>query len=79
MFGALTASPQRSGSGFGLPLADLSFGVLVFPAVWDWYVQWRERRRGFYTGWEVEMLRLIASLTREETGWIRQTPRLAQE
>lgn len=78
MFGALTASPKGAVSGFGLPLADLSFGLLVFPAVWDWYVQWRERRRGFYTGWEVEMLRLIASLTREETGWMRQTPKLAQ-
>lgn len=79
MFGALTASPKGVVAGFGLPLADLSFGVLVFPAVWDWYVQWRERRRGFYTGWEVEMLRLIASLTRNETGWMRQTPRLAQK
>jgi hypothetical protein len=78
IFGALIASPKGAVAGFGLPLADLGFGLLVFPAVWDWYVQWRERRRGFYTGWEVEMLRLIASLTREATGWIRQTPKLAE-
>jgi hypothetical protein len=78
MFGALAASPKGVVAGFGLPLTDLSFGLLVFPAVWDWYVQWRERRRGFYTGWEVDMLRLIASLTREETGWMRQTPKLAK-
>lgn len=78
MFGALAASPKGAVTGFGLPLADLSFALLVFPTVWDWYVQWRERRRGFYTGWEVDMLRLIASLTREETGWMRQTPKLAR-
>jgi hypothetical protein len=31
MFGALTASPKGAVAGFGLPLADLSFGLLVFP------------------------------------------------
>jgi len=77
MFGALAASPKGDVAGFGVPLADLSFGLLVFPTVWDWYVQWRERRRGFYTCWEVDMLRLIGSLTRPETGWMRQTPQLA--
>lgn len=78
MFGALAASPNGAVAGFGVPLADLSFGLLVFPSVWDWYVQWRERRRGFYTGWESEMLRLVGSLTRPETGWMRQTPELAR-
>jgi len=78
MFGALAAAPKGEVAGFGVPLADLSFGLLIFPTVWDWYVQWRERRRGFYTGWEADMLRLIGSLTRPETGWIRQTPRLAE-
>lgn len=60
-----------------MPSADLTFGLLVFPTVWDWYVQWRERRRGFYTRWEVDMLRLGVALTRAETGWIRQMPHLA--
>lgn len=78
LFGALAASPTGNVAGFGVPLGDLSFGLLVFPTVWDWYVQWRERRRGFYTGWESDMLRLIGSLTRPETGWMRQTPQLAQ-
>lgn len=78
LFGSLAASPKGEVAGFGVPVADLSFGLLIFPTVWDWYVQWRERRRGFYTGWEVGMLRLLGSLTRSETGWIRQTPRLAE-
>lgn len=77
MFGALAAAPKGVISGFGVPLADLTFGLLVFPTVWDWYVQWRERRRGFYTRWEVDMLRLGVALTRIDTGWIRQMPHLA--
>ncbi len=72
MFGALAASPHGPVSGFGAPIDDISFGHLIFPRVWDWYVQWRERRRGFLTSWEADMLRLAASLTRRETGWIRQ-------
>jgi hypothetical protein len=77
MFGALAASSCGKTAGFGVPLASLTFALLVFPNVWDWYVQWRERRRGFYTRWEVEMLRLGLSLTRSGTGWLRQNPQLA--
>lgn len=77
MFGALAAAPKGVIAGFGVPLANLTFGLLVFPTVWDWYVQWRERRRGFYTRWEVDMLRLGVALTRADTGWIRQMPHLA--
>ncbi|OWV73000.1 hypothetical protein ATY77_08320 [Rhizobium sp. R634] len=40
----------------------MSFGLLIFPGVWDWYLQWREQRRGFYTKWEEDML--TASLVR---------------
>ena len=49
MFGALAASPAGIVKGRGVPLSQLSFGLLVFPGVWDWYLQWREQRRGFYT------------------------------
>ena len=78
MFGALAAAPSGEVAGAGVPLNRLTFGLLAFPAVWDWYLQWRETRRGFYTQWEGEMLLLGAALTRRETGWIRQTPNLAQ-
>lgn len=77
LFGALAAPPEGRVQGLGVPIGNLSFGHLVFPAVWDWYVQWRERRRGFYTRWEVDMLRLAVALTRKEFGWIRQMPDLA--
>ncbi len=77
MLGALAASSRGAVRGLGVPLESLSFTLLVFPAVWDWYLQWRERRRGFYTAWEVDMLRLGLALTRAETGWLRQNPKLA--
>ncbi|RTM01792.1 hypothetical protein EJV44_01260 [Ancylobacter aquaticus] len=77
MFGALHAAPSGAVHGFGVPLESLNFGVLVFPIVWDWYIQWRERRRGFYTAWEVDMLRIAIAITRADTGWLRQNPQLA--
>jgi hypothetical protein len=77
MFGALSAAPDSSIRGLGIPLKKLTFALLVFPAVWDWYLNWRNRRRGFFTGWEVDMLRLGLALTRQDTGWLRQCPELA--
>ena len=78
MFGALAASPKTAVCGAGVPLNNLSFGLLIFPAVWDWYLQWRESRRGFYTAWEVDMLRVGLSFARHETGWLRQNGQLAK-
>jgi hypothetical protein len=72
MFGALTADPNGEIKGCGVPVRNLTFGLLAFPGIWDWYVQWRERRRGFYTAWEIDMLRSALSLVRRETGWLRQ-------
>jgi hypothetical protein len=77
LLGALVASPKSAVKGLGIHPAKLSLGLLVFPAVWDWYLNWREKRRGFYTTWEVDMLRIAAALTNKETGWISQTPKLA--
>ena len=71
------ASPDGSVAGLGVPLAKLSVALLVFPAVWDWYVRWRERRRGFFTIWEVNMVQLGLAMTRADTGWLRQRPDLA--
>ncbi len=78
LFGSLVASPTGPVCGRGVPLNALTFGLLVFPAIWDWYVQWRERRRGFYTAWEVDMLHVSLALTRQGTGWLRQMPILAE-
>lgn len=76
MFGALSAAPTEGVQGYGLPFTRLTFGLLAFPGVWDWYLRWRERRRGFYTIWEVNMLAIALALTRRETGWLRQHPEL---
>jgi len=77
LFGALAAAPDGPVAGLGVPPGKLTMALLVFPAIWDWYVQWRERRRGFYTIWEVNMLQLGLALARRETGWLRQRPDLA--
>jgi len=78
MYGALAASPKSAVKGFGVPLHQLTFGLLVFPGIWDWYLQWRERRRGFYTKWEEDMLTVLLSMVRPETGWMWQHPELVQ-
>lgn len=77
MFGALAAPTGGEVRGYGVPLEHLSFALLLSPSVWDWYIQWRERRRGFFTRWEGEMLLLAAAFSRAETGWLRQSPWLA--
>lgn len=74
LFGAMTASPAGRVKGLGIAREKLTFGMLVFPAVWDWYLRWRESRRGFYTKWEVDMLRLAIALARKDVGWLRQSP-----
>lgn len=78
MFGALAASKQGEVGGYGVPLRQLTFGLLLFPGIWDWYLQWRESRRGFYTAWEVDMLRIALAITKQGTGWLRQHPELLQ-
>ncbi len=35
MFGALAASPAGVVKGRGVPLSQLTFGLLIFPGVWD--------------------------------------------
>ncbi|KQT65856.1 hypothetical protein ASG54_03390 [Aureimonas sp. Leaf460] len=76
MFGAFAASPAGEIRGHGVELSALTFAMLLFPRVWDWYLQWREERRGFYTRWELDLLAVGLSLLQKETGWIRQMPRL---
>lgn len=77
MFGALTAAPNSAARGRGVSRDCLTLALLAFPSVWDWYLTWRETRRGFYTNWEHDMLCLGAALTKRETGWLRQNPQLA--
>lgn len=77
LFGALAASPTAAVRGLGVPVSKLTFALLLFPAVWDWYLQWRRQKRGFFTAWEVDMLTVASSLVRANTGWVRQSPHLA--
>lgn len=76
LFGALSADPDGPAAGFGVSTTSLTFALLAFPPIWDWYLNWRFQRRGFFTCWEVDMLRLGMALCRSGTGWLRQSPEL---
>ncbi|EIT70520.1 MULTISPECIES: hypothetical protein [Hydrocarboniphaga] len=77
MMGGLVASPRSAVAGLGVEREKLTMALLALPSVWDWYLRWREAKRGFYTLWEIDMLMLAGALTRRETGWLRQSPHLA--
>jgi hypothetical protein len=79
LFGALASDPQGEIAGYGVPLEAMTLAMLVFPTVWDWYLGWRERRRGFFTKWEVDMLTIVLSLVKADTGWLRQTPSIGDQ
>lgn len=78
MFGALAGDPSQPVAGRGVPVQQLTLALLAFPAVWDWYLQWRQERRGFFTSWELNMLSLGLSLTGKPSGWLRQMPQIAE-
>jgi hypothetical protein len=78
VFGALAAAPLSDAGGRGIPLKDLTFALLAFPGVWDWYLHWRERRRGFFTSSERAYIYDAKGLVRERTGWLRQHPQLVK-
>jgi hypothetical protein len=78
LFGALVASPRSSIAGLGVRKSHITLGLMAFPKFWDWYLAWSERRRGFYTKYELNTLLDVLSLLRNKTGWIRQHPELAQ-
>ena len=77
MLGALAAPAHGPVRGLSVAPNELTLALLAFPRIWDWYLTWRERRRGFYTAWEVDMLSALIGLTAPETGWLAQTPSLA--
>jgi len=77
LFGALAAAPFSNSAGLGIPVEKLTFGLLVFPSVWDWYLAWREKHRGFITRTETSLLYEAKTALRSPTGWIRQHRQLA--
>ena len=76
-FGAMVSSPSSQTAGLGISANILSVALLVFPSVWDWYLAWRERRRGFFTVWETKMMSFAKHLVARETGWLRQNEGLS--
>uniref|UniRef100_UPI002FDFA9A5 hypothetical protein n=1 Tax=Phenylobacterium sp. TaxID=1871053 RepID=UPI002FDFA9A5 len=78
LFGALAAAPEGPVRGLGAPCETLTLALLCAPALWDWYLGWRETRRGALSPWETRMLHQARALADPETGWLAQSPELAQ-
>jgi hypothetical protein len=76
--GALSADQTGFIKGLGVPIHKLSLGMLVFPAVWDWYAEWKFQRRGFYCSSEIFAYCFIDHLASPEYGWLIQNPHLAE-
>lgn len=76
VFGALSADPAAPAAGLGVPADQLRLALLTFPRVWDAYLAWRIERRGFFTQWEEDLMKLAASLAHRHTGWFTQRPDL---
>ncbi|MES2256583.1 MAG: hypothetical protein V4559_16275 [Pseudomonadota bacterium] len=77
-FGALAAAPQSSAAGLGIPLKNLTFALLAHPPIFDWFLSWRQRRRGFFTTSEKMFLYSAKAILRSSSGWLRQHPELAK-
>ncbi|WFU89005.1 hypothetical protein QA644_08170 [Rhizobium sp. CC1099] len=77
IFGALAASPGGELNGHGVPLPQLTMGILAFSSVWDWYLWWcQERRGGLLTLGEVTLMGTAVCLLQPKTGWLTQRPDL---
>lgn len=76
-FGALACDEASASKGAGVPHEALTFAMILVPAFCDWYLSWRERRRGFYSTNEFGMLIAFNGLVQPRFGWLRQSPELA--
>jgi hypothetical protein len=77
VFGLVAAPREGKVGGLGASMDKLTVGLLVFPALWDWYLNWHLEHRGFFTNSEQLALHTAKILARPKTGWLRQHPELA--
>lgn len=77
IFGAMMAAPRSSVAGLGVSKSHITMALMAFSSVWDWFLEWAEKRRGFYTKYEFNVLTDVISLIRTKTGWVWQHPELA--
>lgn len=77
IFGAMMAAPRSQVAGLGVPKSHITMALMAFSSVWDWFLGWAEKRRGFYTKYEFNVLVDVISLIRTKTGWLWQHPELA--
>jgi hypothetical protein len=77
ILGALASAPDGETQGLGVPTEHLTIALFLFPQMWDWWLEWSEKRRGFLVSRELSALHELKSLTRRPQGWLRQNPHLA--
>ena len=77
-FGALTADPDSTAAGLGVPLQRLTLALLAVPKLWDWYLDWCVDKRGFHSVTDLNCLVDAITITYPNTGWIRQNSKLAK-
>jgi hypothetical protein len=78
VLGSFATSPNGKLRGLGVPLENLTMALFVFPQIWDWWLDWCEQRRGFFSGSEKATLNQVKLFTRKPDGWLRQSPELSQ-
>jgi hypothetical protein len=79
IFGLFAADPSGPICGLGIPVSNLTFGLFVFPDIWDWYLRWYEKKRGFFSSSDLTALYELKGFVRKRTGWIRQHPELGRK
>ena len=79
IFGLLAADPDGAIGGLGIPISNLTFGLFLFPDIWDWYLSWYEKKRGFFSCSDLTALYELKGFVRKRTGWIRQHPELVRK
>jgi hypothetical protein len=79
VLGIFAAAQNGDVKGLGVSPRHLTLGLFVFPEIWEWYLRWYLKRRGFFTQSEISVLYEVKSLTRNPTGWVRQHPELSRQ
>lgn len=80
-FGAVCLPPDAENvrvRGLGFPKSQLTLSLLVCPEIVKWYIKFRCEARTQYTDYPIGLLRDFRAMLQPKTGWLRQSPHLAE-
>lgn len=81
LFGAIRLPPDADDvrlRGLGFPESQLTIALVVCPKIIDWHIKFRCEVRNQYTEYPIGLLHHYISMLRPDTGWLRQSPHLAE-